>query len=43
MQEEGGLGLDSQGLFFVKPVLLQDCLSLGDKRQLIRKQILQVE
>jgi len=32
MQEKGGVGLDSQVLFSVKPVLLQDCLLLGDHK-----------
>lgn len=31
MHEEGGLGFDSYILFFVKPILLQDCLSLRDQ------------
>lgn len=29
MHEEDGLGFDSQVLFFMKPILLQECLSLG--------------
>lgn len=28
MHEEDGLGFDSQVLFFMKPVLLHECLSL---------------
>lgn len=29
MHKQNGLGFDSQVLFFMKPILLRECLSLG--------------